>query len=40
VFARDFLRLNYIIWNFRVAPNQDWEPAGRTVVGNNIVFNQ
>jgi hypothetical protein len=40
VFARDYLRLDYIIWNFLVASSgQEWEPDGRLTVAANPTFN-
>jgi hypothetical protein len=40
VFARDYLRLTHIVWNFLVAANgQEWEPHGRLVVAANPTFN-
>jgi hypothetical protein len=40
VFARDYMQLDYILWNYKItAGEQDWEPEGRQVVGANPTFN-
>lgn len=41
VFARDYLKLNYLIWNqLAGGTGQKWEPDGRLVVGANPTFNE
>lgn len=40
VFGRDYMKLNYIIWNFYVAAGgQEFEPDGRLVIAANPTFN-
>jgi hypothetical protein len=40
VYARDYMKLTHIVWNFLVASSgQEWEPDGRLVVAANPTFN-